>query len=106
MGKEIGIFSIPMLQITGGFARKTAIDLETGAQFIEYNIDYQAGETPDECAVPECEVLVCHGWHCLDGGEMYCEDHVSIVDDLTTEGSDGIPDHTVHSEQAEEERRF
>ncbi len=76
---------IPVVQITTGVMRKEAVDLETGAKFLEYDIDYLAGETPEECCIPGCEVLVTHGWHCLDGGEMYCEDHVYIADNLTTE---------------------
>lgn len=88
MGKEIGIMQIPMLQITGGYARKTAIDVESGAEFIWWDIDYFAGETPDECAVSDCETLVTNGWHCLDGGELYCEEHVTIIDDLTGDDDD------------------
>lgn len=87
MEKQIDgqIGGIPMLQITGGISRKTATDLETKASFIEYDIDYLAGETPEECTIEGCDIMVTHGWLCLDGGELYCEDHVVIMDNVSEE---------------------
>ena len=68
---------IPVLQITGGIARKTAEDVETGASFIEFEVDPFADESVGICV--HCDKPVHQGWLCLDGGEEWCYDCVCIV---------------------------
>lgn len=98
---------VPVITITGGFARKTAED-ERGNAFIEFEEEYGPPETffvndglriqkgsrskaseeilehydelysPQDCAV--CGEPVDKGWLCLDGGEVY---HYGCVADET-----------------------
>lgn len=68
----------PKLTITGGFARKTAVD-ENGCDFIEFEVDWLAGEDVDFCVVRETAIE--EGWLCLDGGSVYCNEHVEVIED-------------------------
>ena len=74
--------TIPNLIITGGIARKTAVD-EHGCKFIEFEVDWLAGEDVDCCHV--CEIAIEEGWLCLDGGEVYCYEHVMEIQDEAEE---------------------
>jgi len=70
--------TIPKLTLTGGIARRTAT-CEEGCSFIEFEVDWLAGEEVDYCVV--CDTAIEEGWLCLDGGEVYCHDHVEVIED-------------------------
>lgn len=67
---------LPKLTIIGGVTRKSAVD-ENGVAFIEFHVDWLAGETVDYCAI--CETAIEEGWLSLSGGEIYCYEHVEEV---------------------------
>ena len=61
----------PILKIDygSGVARLSAVD-EYGNSFVSYDRDALAGEC-NFCEL--CGIIVEHGWVCLDGGEIYCD---------------------------------
>ncbi len=57
-----------------GIARKSGTD-EHGNEWIQFEVDYFAGQEPGECSL--CgEKELTEGWMCLDGGEEVCDSHV------------------------------
>ena len=69
---------IPKLTLTGGTARRTAT-CEENCSFIEFEVDWLAGEDVDFCTV--CELAIETGWLCLDGGNVYCHEQVEVIKD-------------------------
>ncbi len=74
---DVGVFGIPILMIEDGEAgSRSAVDLETGKVFTEFEREFQPGGSIGYCVV--CDTALESGWMCLDGGEEYCEEHVII----------------------------
>lgn len=57
----------------GGIARQSGQDLH-GNQYIEFSVDYFAGQEDGTCA--QCAREIGQGWMCLDGGNEYCWEHI------------------------------
>lgn len=69
----------PVLTIDNGLCRPTAV-CDSGAHYIYWEIDWLAEQYPAECEI--CEHQVESGWHCLDGGGVWCDDCVIDIEDV------------------------
>lgn len=56
-----------------GFARKNGTD-ENGNEWIQFYVDYLAGEEAGECSI--CGAELDAGWMCLDDGDEVCDSHI------------------------------
>ena len=68
----------PILKIDKGLGVDTAV-CDSGCKYIYWDIDRGALEEPAICEI--CETEVISGWHCMDGGGVYCDDCVIDIQD-------------------------
>lgn len=61
---------------------------EAGCVWSQFLVDALAEQAPGLCAI--CGATLHHGWHCLDGGEEVCDDHVTWDDDAVGHLSQSI----------------
>lgn len=78
MTQSVGIFGVPILQLTGGYLMQQAVDSESGAAFKQFEVDWLADESVGYCAC--CETAIESGWLCLDDGAVYCDNCVVLID--------------------------
>ena len=68
----------PILKIDDtGLMRSTAT-CDAGALYVYWEIDRLALEEDAECEI--CGKMVDCGWHCLDGGAIYCDDCIINIE--------------------------